>query len=598
MARATLEGTTLGKYQVLEPLGQGGMARVYRAYHPLLNRFVAIKVMRSDLTEEAEFLARFRREAQLIAALRHTHIIHVFDFDVQGELYFMVMELLEGDSLSVRLNQTRLRNEKLEPGEIVRVLLDVLDGLAYAHGEGMIHRDLKPSNILLTRLGQAVITDFGIAQMVGGTRYTMSGALMGTLQYMAPEQGMRGQCDARSDLYSLGIMLFEMLTGQPPFDAETPLAILMKHLNDPLPSVRSINPAIPDSIERVTFKALNKNPEDRYSSAAEMMTALQTAVEEAGLVVPASISLPPVRDTQSLPLPTANVFSGTAKQNIAGANFAAEETRADAGATPAEAGSDFGTAAAALGIQIANLAVVVGGRQAKKITERISKAALDFEKRYTAASTGPEGEQMDLAADRPAKESAGTVPPDTGPTFSEFRRERRKEAKRKREIQYSQRDRPQKDATPPSASHQDTALSGVSFAFLLVGGNAAALYFCGVSGNWTLFTQGWPLEFLLVALGMSFIMEATANIWMLIPVGLLGGVGSLLSYFYISGHWEKWYLWPLLALLFFMSLWFCVAVSTRGKKYAGWWARALALLITLVMATGLVTGVVTLIPFF
>ena len=120
-------------------------------------------------------------------------------------------------------------------GEVVRVMLDVLDGLAYAHSEGMIHRDLKPANIMLTKRGQAVITDFGIAQMVGATRYTLSGALMGTLNYMAPEQGMQNQSDARSDLYSLGIVLYEMLTGKPPFDADTPLAILMKHVNEPLP---------------------------------------------------------------------------------------------------------------------------------------------------------------------------------------------------------------------------------------------------------------------------------------------------------------------------------------------------------------------------
>ena len=161
---------------------------------------------------------------------------------MQDDHDYMVMELLEGDTLRTRLNDHRAREERMTLGESVRVLLDVLDGLAYAHDEGMIHRDVKPANILLTRDGQAVLTDFGIAQIVGGTRYTATGALMGTLVYMSPEQGLEGQCDERSDIYSLGIVLYEMLTGDPPFDAETPLAILMKHVNDPLPMPRKSDP--------------------------------------------------------------------------------------------------------------------------------------------------------------------------------------------------------------------------------------------------------------------------------------------------------------------------------------------------------------------
>jgi serine/threonine protein kinase len=189
----SLEGQNLGKYRVLEPLGRGGMARVYRAYHPQLDRYVAIKVLRSDLVEEQEFLARFKREAQAVAALRHPNIVQMFDFDAQSGVYYMVMELLAGDSLRTRLNDYRARGEQMPRGEVVRVLLDVLDGLTYAHSEGMIHRDVKPANILLTKRGQAVLTDFGIAQIIGGTRYTVSGALMGTLNYMSPEQGLEGQ---------------------------------------------------------------------------------------------------------------------------------------------------------------------------------------------------------------------------------------------------------------------------------------------------------------------------------------------------------------------------------------------------------------------
>ena len=161
-----LEGQSLGKYRVLEPLGRGGMARVYRAYHPQLDRYVAIKVLRSDLVEEEDFLARFKREARAVAALRHPNIVRVFDFDVQQDVYYMVMELLEGDSLRTRLNDYRAREERMPMGDVARILLDVLEGLQYAHSEGMVHRDVKPGNILLSKSGQAVLTDFGIAQIL------------------------------------------------------------------------------------------------------------------------------------------------------------------------------------------------------------------------------------------------------------------------------------------------------------------------------------------------------------------------------------------------------------------------------------------------
>ncbi len=331
MPSDSLEGQNLGKYRVLEPLGRGGMARVYRAYHPQLDRYVAIKVLRSDLVEEQEFLARFKREARSVAALRHPNIVQVFDFDVQDGLYYMVMELLEGDTLATRLSDYRTRGERMPWGEVIRILLDVLDGLAYAHSEGMIHRDVKPANILLTRRGQAVLTDFGIAQIVGGTRYTVSGALMGTLAYMAPEQGLEGQCDVSSDLYSLGIVFYEMLLGEPPFDAETPLAILMKHVNDPLPLPRQRDPAIPEPMERVVLKALAKRPQDRYQSAEEMAGALRQAVEEAGLKVPERVSLPLSFTTPGAPSESVAVLSGSARERMRDAEFATEETDARLG---------------------------------------------------------------------------------------------------------------------------------------------------------------------------------------------------------------------------------------------------------------------------
>ena len=328
MAPSLLEGQTLGKYRVLEQIGRGGMAQVYRAYHSQLDRYVAIKVLRSDLVEEEEFLARFRREARAVAGLRHPNVVNVFDFDVQNDQFFMVMELLELDSLKVYLNSYRTRGQHIPLGDIVRILLDVLEGLGYAHKEGIIHRDIKPANILLTRRGQAVVTDFGIAQIVGGTQYTVSGALMGTLNYMAPEQGLEGRGDSRSDLYSLGIVFYEMLTGQTPFDADTPLAILLKHLNDPLPLPRKLEPSIPEPFERVVLKVLSKQPGDRYQSAPEMAQALREAVGQSGITVPEHVFLPePVPAPASdIPSSAKVVFSGEERQQIANTQFASDDT--------------------------------------------------------------------------------------------------------------------------------------------------------------------------------------------------------------------------------------------------------------------------------
>jgi serine/threonine-protein kinase len=330
MSPTTLEGQTLGKYQILEPLGRGGMAQVYRAYHPQLDRYVAIKILRADLIDEPEFPARFRREARSVAGLRHPHIVQVYDFDVQDDYYYMVMELLAGDTLKARLNRQRLAGEALPIQVLTRILVDALDGLGFAHAEGITHRDVKPSNILLTRRGEAVITDFGIAQIVGGTSYTLSGALMGTPHYMSPEQGLGEKVDHRSDLYSLGIVLYETLAGHPPFEADTPLAILMKHLHDPLPLPGDPAHRLPAPFEPVLVKALAKRPEERYQSAAEMSAALTAAAAACGASPePAT----PVRTfgpaAAAEPAGDTPVYSGTARQNLTNTDFAADETDAN-----------------------------------------------------------------------------------------------------------------------------------------------------------------------------------------------------------------------------------------------------------------------------
>jgi len=322
----SLQGQSLGKYRILEPLGRGGMAQVYRAYHPQLDRYVAVKVLRSDLVEDEEFLTRFRREAQSVANLRHPNIVQIHDFDFQDDIYYMVMELLEGDTLKAQLNQRRARAEGLPQGEMVRILLDILEGLAYAHNEGIIHRDIKPANIMLTKRGQAVISDFGIAQILGSTQFTVSGALMGTLSYMAPEQGLEGRTGVHSDLYSLGVVFYEMLTGQPPFDADTPLAILMKHVNDPLPLPRSINPNIPEPFERLALKALAKDSEDRFQSAEEMAKAVQDVSDQTGITIPDRITLPERESASITKSDSVAVISGPDREHISEAHFANDET--------------------------------------------------------------------------------------------------------------------------------------------------------------------------------------------------------------------------------------------------------------------------------
>lgn len=333
MSPFTLEGQTLGKYRVLEALGRGGMAQVYRGYHPTLDRYVAIKVLRADLVDDENFLKRFRHEAHAVSGLRHANIVQVFDFDMQDEYYYMVMELLEGDTLRARLNEYRLRKERMPLDEIVRIVTDVLSGLAYAHEEGIIHRDIKPANIMLTKKGQAVLTDFGIAQILGSTQVTVSGALMGTLNYMAPEQGLEGRCDKRSDIYSLGIVLYEMLTGYTPFDADTPLAILMKHLHDPLPLPSKLDPDLPPSLEQVVLKSLSKSPADRYQSAQEMASALQEldlSGKARQSVIPPEGYAPQV------------VFSGDSRQQIMDRPLAAEDTAQDIQPAPAGERVQFG----------------------------------------------------------------------------------------------------------------------------------------------------------------------------------------------------------------------------------------------------------------
>jgi serine/threonine protein kinase len=282
IARATsafnLTGETLGKYRLVERLGQGGMAQVYKAYQPDLDRYVAIKILHPHLTGDQDFAARFHREARAIAALEHPHIVRVYDFDTDGDLAFLVMEYLDGNSLKALLHDLRCRDEQMDFAEIGRIVGAVARALDHAHRQGLVHRDVKPSNVLIATDGRPVLTDFGIARMLDETVITESGGTLGTPAYMSPEQGKGETGDARSDIYALGVLLYQFCTGRIPFDADTPYAVILKHITAPLPSPRSLRPELPESIERVILKAMAKEPNDRYQTAGELGQALDTAI--------------------------------------------------------------------------------------------------------------------------------------------------------------------------------------------------------------------------------------------------------------------------------------------------------------------------------
>jgi serine/threonine protein kinase len=304
MGYVLVKNRKFGKYEVLQRLGRGGMAEVYRAYHPNLDRYVAIKVLHSFLSDEGEFKARFEKEAQHIAKLRHPNIVQVydFDFDEDTDSYFMVMELIEGPTLKDYLYDPSNKAQRLPLDEALRITRQSVEALSYAHQRGMIHRDVKPANLMLDEKenNRVVLTDFGIAKLLTGSQNTMSGGLVGTPAYMSPEQGMGETGDERSDLYSLGVILYQMLTGTLPYDAETPMALILQHMNDPVPSVRAVDPHLPPAVDKVLQKLMAKEPDERYQTAQELINELNRLEKSPASIDPTTIVLPRVQ-TPSLP---------------------------------------------------------------------------------------------------------------------------------------------------------------------------------------------------------------------------------------------------------------------------------------------------------
>jgi len=301
----TLIGKTLGKYRVIKHSGSGGMAEVYKAYQPGLDRYVAIKVLHSFLANEEDFLTRFQREARIVATFRHPNIVQVYDFelDVGGNLYYMVMEFVDGPSLKARLQEMTQEGQRLPLEEAVRVVVAIANALDYAHQHGMVHRDVKPANILFTQDGQVVLTDFGIARMINTTTLTASGAMVGTPAYMAPEQGMGKAGNERADIYSLGAVLYQLVTGSLPFNADTPLGIILKHINAPLTPPTTLNANLPAGIETVTMRALAKDPNNRHQTAREFAADLERGLagEPVESISPEPVIAPPAFETTVIP---------------------------------------------------------------------------------------------------------------------------------------------------------------------------------------------------------------------------------------------------------------------------------------------------------
>ena len=276
-----LVGQTLGRYHIVEQLGEGGMAIVYKAFDTRLERAVALKVIRTERMDDSQFLGRFEREARALAKLTHPNIVHINDYGEHEGLPYLVMDFIPGGTLKERIGAP------IPWAEAAWFLAPVAGGLDYAHKQGIIHRDIKPSNILITESGQPMLTDFGIAKMLQDDKsgnLTTSGIGMGTPEYMSPEQVMGSPVDGRTDIYSLGIVLYEMVTGRTPYKADTPMAIAIKLVNDPLPRPRQYVPGLPPQAEQVIFKALAKQTDDRYLD----MGAFAVALEGLSASVPAA----------------------------------------------------------------------------------------------------------------------------------------------------------------------------------------------------------------------------------------------------------------------------------------------------------------------
>ena len=264
------------RYEVTKLIGEGGMANVYLGYDTILERDVAIKVLRGDLADDEKFVRRFRREAQNASLLSHPNIVQIYDVGEDDGNFYIVMEYIKGQTLK----QLIKKRGKLTPAETVDIISQLTDGLAHAHDSYIIHRDIKPQNIMILEDGMVKITDFGIAMALNASDLTQTNSVMGSVHYLPPEQASGKGSTIKSDIYSLGIMMYEMLAGTMPFKGETAVEIAMKHLKNPMPSVRKENPSVPQALENIILKATAKNTKNRYNNVREVYEDIKTCLDK------------------------------------------------------------------------------------------------------------------------------------------------------------------------------------------------------------------------------------------------------------------------------------------------------------------------------
>lgn len=264
------------RYQIIKSIGEGGMANVYLAYDTILDRNVAVKVLRGDLANDEKFVRRFQREALSASSLSNPNIVEVYDVGEDNGEYYIVMEYVEGKHLKALLK----KRGKLTVPEVIDIALQITNGLSVAHDSYIIHRDIKPQNILILENGLIKITDFGIAVAMNATQLTQTNSVMGSVHYLPPEQASGKGATLQSDIYSIGILMYELLTGKLPFRGDNAVEIALKHLKEPMPSIRDELPDIPQSVENIILRATAKNPKNRYSDAREMHEDLKTCLDE------------------------------------------------------------------------------------------------------------------------------------------------------------------------------------------------------------------------------------------------------------------------------------------------------------------------------
>ena len=304
-----LEGSVIGnRYKIQEKIGNGGMATVYKALDQILNRYVAVKVLREEFTTDEEFIKRFNAEAQSAARLIHPNIVSVYDVGQEYNIYYIVMELIQGKTLKQIIEEDGHLSWKWA----VNIAIQIASALEMAHKNNMIHRDIKPHNIMITEDGVAKVTDFGIAKAVSNSTITAFGTTLGSVHYFSPEHARGGYTDSKSDLYSLGVVMYEMVTGKVPFDADTPVSVALKHMQEePVPPIK-VNKEIPFAVNQIILKAMKKDPNERYQNASEMIKDLNIALKipEGGFVEERNFE-----DSFTRRIPTVNV-SDNRNENI------------------------------------------------------------------------------------------------------------------------------------------------------------------------------------------------------------------------------------------------------------------------------------------